>query len=245
MKAFTVIELLVAVTIIALLAGLGLPALNSALDQGKKAKEIGAAKSLITAYNTYAADNDGILMKSYDKNGTAYDNSGKLLEGEDSHEAHRWPWRLAPYFNYNFYSASHINSVKSYIENKGGLSQTYLISVIPSLGLNILCGGNDYESNRSKLAVASRAVQVAKPSMFVAFVSARSQAVGEKFEGFYYVEPPTGATRYNSRSSPKSTGYISARYKDNAVVAFLGGNVALIPYSDLVTNKTYWNIDGQ
>jgi len=244
-KAFTLLELLVVICAIGLTAALSLPAINKSLQAGRKAKEIGAIKSLITAYNTYTADNDGILLKSYDRNGTANNISGALMEGEDMHEAHRWPWRLAPYFNYGFYNTTHINDIELYIRSKGGLSQAYLVSVIPSFGLNLLCGGNDYESSKNKLTVATRAVQVAKPSLFVAFVSSRSQAIGEKFEGFYYVEPPTVNPRYSKSSSPKSTGYISARYNDKAVVAFLGGNVQVVPYSDLVTNKTYWSVEGQ
>ena len=58
MKAFTLVELLVVISIVGLLAGLGVPALNNALQAGKKAKEVSSIKSLITAYNTYSADNN-------------------------------------------------------------------------------------------------------------------------------------------------------------------------------------------
>lgn len=239
MKAFTIVELLVSITIIGLLVGLGIPALQGALKEGKKAKEIGALKGLITAYNAYSADNNGQLMKGYDLNGTAYDINGNQIGGEESHEAHRWPWRLAPYFNYSFYNTTHVNEMQSYIESQGGLSQTYLVSVIPSFGLSLYCGGNDYEGGKTKAVIATYAVQVNKPTQFIAFVSSRSMAVGKKYEGFYYVEQPKGSSKYDSKSSPKSTGYVSARYNANAIVAFLGGNVSLVKYSDLL-NTNYW-----
>lgn len=246
MKAFSLVEILVGITIVGLLAGLGLPALNSALQSGKKAKEIAALKGLISAYNMYSADNNNTLLKSYDITGTAFDINGNAIGGEDSHEAHRWPWRLAPYFNYGFYGTTHVNDVESYIKSQGGLTQTYLVSVIPSFGLSIYCGGNDYEGSKSKgMTIASNINQVAKPSQFIAFVSSRSMAIGKRYEGFYYVEQPRNSNKYDSKSNPKSTGYISARYNGNAVVGFLGGNISTIPYKDLSTNKALWSPEGQ
>jgi len=236
-KAFTLVELLVAIAIVGLLAGLGLPALSSALQAGKKAKEVAAIKSLIIAYNSYTADNNNTLMKSYDINGTANDINGNPIGGEDSHEAHRWPWRLAPYFNYGFYSTTHVNEVESYIKSQGGLSQTYLVSVIPSFGLSLYCGGNDYEG-KAQHSIATNINQVQKPSRFIAFVSSRSMAVGNRYEGFYYVDIPK-SQKYDKKGNPKSSGNISARYSEQAVVAFLGGNVQVMPYSEL-TNKILW-----
>jgi len=238
-KAFTLVELLVTLTVVGLLTCLCLPGLNNAIQNGRKAKEISALKGLVIAYNLYAADNGGQLLKSYDASGTATDINGRVLEGEDSHEAHRWPWRLAPYFNYGFYTTTHVNSMETYIKNKGGLSQTYLVSVIPSFGLSMSCGGNDYEGSKYKVSPASNIVQVAKPSQFIAFASSRSTAMNEKFEGFYYILKPSISV-WDSRSAPRSTGYISARYNKQAAVAFLGGNVSMINFSEL-TNSVYWD----
>lgn len=238
MKAFTLVELIITIAVIGLLAALTAPAINSALQAGRKAKEVGAIKGLITAYNTYSSDNNGVLLKSYDQNGTAVDENGGTMEGEDSHEAHRWPWRLAPYFNYGFYTTTHVNDMELTIKAAGGISQRYLVSVIPSFGLNIYCGGNDYEGASLKNNTANVYVQVNKPSQFVAFVSSRSAAMGKKYEGFYYVDIPR-ATKWSKDSSPKSTGYVSARYNSQAIVAFLGGNVAVMDYTEL-TKTNYW-----
>ena len=241
MKAFTLVELLIVIGIIGILAGLGIPALNQASMAGKKAADIAACKTTITAYLAYSADNEGTLLKGYDNSGTAYDANGRLMGGEDSHEAHRWPWRLAPYFDYSFFSSTHVNEVKSYIESQGGISQAYLVSVMPSIGLNAnFIGGNDYTSfsvlNRKGL-VATKLIQVSKPASTVTFVTSRSEAIGKKYRGFYYVDSPTypskWAVKYNDLGNPRTTGYVSARYNENAVVAFLDGHVSVTPYKDL------------
>jgi len=239
MKAFSVVECLVAVCIIGLLLGIGLPALNKALETGKKAKEISAIKNLITAYNLYSSDNNNFLLKSYDINGTAYDINGNQIGGEESHEAHRWPWRLAPYFNYDFYGCTLVNDAANYIKKQGGLSQTYLVSVLPSFGLNIYLGGNDYEGKQYQNKIATTLTQVTRPSQIIAFVSSRSMAVGERFEGFYYVDIPKSRSKYDPRSNPKSTGYISARYSGNAIVAFLNGNVSVLNYHHLTDSRNW------
>lgn len=247
MKAFTVVELLVVISILGVLAALGLPAFKQATDAGKKTADVAACKTVVAAYLTHAADNEGILMKGYDANGTAFDCNGRLMAGEDAHEAHRWPWRLAPYFNYGFLGGTHVNEAKTFIASQGGISQTYLVSVLPSVGLNAnFIGGNDYtsfESLNKKGLVATRLVQVPKPGNTVAFVTTRSEAVGKRYRGFYYADAPAypgrWAIKYDDLSSPKNTGYVSARYNGNAVVAFLDGHVIIMPYNQLSDMKLW------
>jgi prepilin-type N-terminal cleavage/methylation domain-containing protein/prepilin-type processing-associated H-X9-DG protein len=59
--AFSLIELLVVVAIVALLAGLAVPAVGSALESGERAKCAGHLRSLGAGINLYAADNNGRL----------------------------------------------------------------------------------------------------------------------------------------------------------------------------------------
>ena len=63
-RAFTLIELLVVIAIITILAGIAIPALNSALERAKIAKDMSNLRQIGTATQMYMNDNNGVLPGS-------------------------------------------------------------------------------------------------------------------------------------------------------------------------------------
>ena len=59
MAAFTLIELLIVITIIAVLAGIALPAYNGVKERGDQTKDLSNAKQIALALRQFAIDNNG------------------------------------------------------------------------------------------------------------------------------------------------------------------------------------------
>ena len=141
-KAFTLVELLVVIAVIGLLVGLATPVLGRARLAGQQASETAAAKSLITAYLAAAQDQNGVLLKGYDEDGAATDSHGNEFQAGSS-QASRWPWRLAPYLNYQLEGAILVNERANSLDPNDP-NQSYLVSASPSLGMNsYFVGGHE------------------------------------------------------------------------------------------------------
>ena len=136
-RAFTLIELLVVVAIIAILAGLLLPALAKAKQKGKQMSEINAGRQLMLAWQMYANDNNDNILPGYifPKGPVAYDDQNQLIDPTLPDGA-RYPWRLAPYLAGNF-RAIYVNEGREWLEQSEQLSHSsyiYNASLYPSLG---------------------------------------------------------------------------------------------------------------
>jgi prepilin-type N-terminal cleavage/methylation domain-containing protein len=83
LRAFTLVELLVVIGIIALLISILIPALSRARDQANRAKCMAHLKQLTSAWMMYANDNKGRLVRSetYPANPAAKDPGGWVWDG--------------------------------------------------------------------------------------------------------------------------------------------------------------------
>src|ERR1041385_6434333 len=64
MRGFTLIELLIVIAIIAILAGIAIPALSSAFERAKVTKDMSNLRQIGTATQVYMNDNNGVFPGS-------------------------------------------------------------------------------------------------------------------------------------------------------------------------------------
>lgn len=246
---FTLVELLCVMFVLALFVALGHGAYNRVMTASKKTAEVSAAKNLIQAYLLASQDNHGQLLKAYDLAGVAKDASGNPFAARRS-ENYRWPWRLAPYLNYQLYGSMFVNEAEAYIRSAGGMSATYYISVMPSLGLNAgFVGGHDRDEPLKALSdrqlCVQRIEQCTSPNKLIVFASAETDMMGEKYKGSYYVTSPSypdsWASNFTATSDPATRGFVDPRFSGEAIVACLAGNVESLTYEELKDMRRWAN----
>jgi len=249
-EAFTLVELLVVITILGLLAGLATPVLGRARKAGEQAAESSAAKNLITAYLAASQDRGGVLLQGYDEDGEATHANGTPFEVGSS-EATRWPWRLAPYLNYQMEGSVLVNERASAVDpmNPG---HSYLVSASPSLGMNsYFVGGHEngqpaysYSTNGTCL---TRMAQAERPSTLIVFCSARGldPSRGRNVDGYYFVTAPNSSPRwgssYNPNASARAFGNVRISHGNKAVTAQLDGSVSLLSFEELRDMRRWAN----
>src|SRR5438034_11536236 len=88
--AFTLIELLIVITIIAVLASIALPAFNGVKERGDQTKDLSNAKQIALALRQFAVDNNGNYPSK--KPSASYDDAAaaSLAAGDFSNDAYWW-----------------------------------------------------------------------------------------------------------------------------------------------------------
>lgn len=265
LRAFTLIELLVVISIISVLVSLLLPALAGARAASKQVRELSSAQQLMVAFTLYADANKGFVLPGYpprrwvDGPMPVYDQSGDRLFNE---EAQRFPWRIAPYLDYDFRGLyDDIKLLKDIRAGETeysqyGIDYRYVVSLFPALGMNVaFVGGNDKQQQFDKLFLKQfgrvyieRLDEAQRPSGLMTFCSARAEIqplapnLGRP-EGFFRVEPPHFAeaqgrlwdeTYDPAAPSPGiNSGFISLRHRGRAVVSLMDGHATTKDWTGL------------
>lgn len=252
--AFTLIELLVVIAIIAILISILLPSLGAARGLAKATRELAAAQQTMLAFQLYAQDNGGRLLTGMpdrrDVMGrhAPFDDRGDPIG--DPLIAQRYPWRLAPYFDYNFRGMyGDAKALAALRERRDDF--VYTVSLYPSLGMNVAyVGGSvnhlgDTTSQRVFGKVfLERDDQATRPTEVIAFASARFRGPGtiEELpdpEGFFRIEAPTFSSgwqdSYEDRAANPGTnsGFVSLRHGGKAVTAMLDGHAEVLGWQEL------------
>ena len=277
-EAFSLVELLVSIGVIALLIGLLVPALSQAKSSAKTARELAAGQQLMLAYTLYADDAKGQLLPGYPPDSwvsatptvgtpslTVLDDVGRPITGT---LARRYPWRIVPYMEYNFFGLYKDERVLLDYRAKSADQYQYLVSLSPSFGLNSTFVGGDANKNGfNKYALANygpfyatRNDQPQRPSSLITFASSKGPGVdGDTTEGFFRVDSPYVRTRQWSATptwntpgaSPEGYGQVSYRHQGKAAVMNFDSHAELLTYDRLddmrrwangATDKT-WTLD--
>lgn len=242
-RGFTMIELLVAVTLTCLLVGLGLAGADMAMGAARKAREISAARTLIASYLLYPQDHNGELMVGHYEGSTPNlnENDRTLPNGQrlGAAELHRYPYRLAPYFDYRTDGTILVNKNASQIESVfPGNMHLYGTTLCPALGINYYFVGGyvvDGEMVNPEETV-TRMIQAHKPSSLLVFASAFTEINGTRIDGRFGVEPPSYRSvlwDQNLRVDPRHSG--------RAVCAFLDGGVRMHTVDELRDMRLWSN----
>ena len=265
--AFTLIELLIVIAVIALMVGLLFPALRSVRQSSALIRELSTARQLMVAYRSYAYDHRGTLLPGYYsaldpgvlEPLPATNEAGipvtELVAGpEGPLTAARYPWRIAPYLDYNFQALYLDKFLQERFANDQFNEYTLLMSVFPSLGINAIFLGGDSQFAAFDLPpsidryYATRTSEVAYPPQLIVFASARfnGQAApdGRLIEGFHKLRPPntpfglaaSWPQQYSRECESADCdtgdfGYVSLRHPGrNAAVGFFDGHTGTLTY---------------
>jgi prepilin-type N-terminal cleavage/methylation domain-containing protein len=256
---FTLIELLTVVTIIGILSVIGIGVAKGALASAHKAREVNAARNLVTAFLSTATDGDGNYLPGMDMRVNASTNPVRKPDGQiitNSRTAQRYPFRLAPYLGHQFDGIVLVNRNIAKIQQAAGGSGAnydYYVSAYPALGMNIYCVGGVMRSNGT---VAFDTDCITTPSRMkrsiLAFASAGSGQGTAKIEGYCYVTPPTlssdspickqwgSSTTWSRSVDPADFGNVDFRYNGAAVCAFLDGSIKMCSAKEL-NDMRLWN----
>ena len=180
----------------------------------------------------------------------AVDRAGNPLGG---YLAKRWPYRLAPYFNYEYPGVAVVNdSLTDYRKQTTPAMAEYIASVQPSLGLNTTFVGGNYALHHGEPRIdtdaetygnfcVTRLGQAIKPGSLIVFVSAHFKTSAGSAPGaqgnFYVLSPQLFSQRWSDKFDSNAPldrfGHVHPRWNKKAVAVNLDGSSTLLGEEDL------------
>lgn len=264
-RAFTLVELLVVIGIIAVLMGILLPALGSARRSGLQTKSLNNIRQLGLGYAQYHIENRGALPFGYPPsmvNGVAI--TAQLPGGHELNwpASGRYPWRLVPYVS-DVWDVIHAHKESPPIPLASdslevARTKAYMVSMAPTYGLNAyFVGGHTgfdgfVSGGRPNFAgpAVFKANQVRNAAQLIILADATASGIpgyGQD-DGFFVVTPPRkGGIMWRAEKGKcvpalpgVAMGLPQGRYGKGPVVAFFDGHAESMTIDDL-TDMRFWS----
>lgn len=261
-SGFSLVELLVAIAIIALLGVLTSAAVSGVRENARTATELSSARQVMMAYLLYPQENGGKLLPAVPDPYTfdyasVTDSGGNSVGGLAV--VKRYPFRLRPYLG-DLAALFPGEARTLYSELTAGNRDSYQISLFPSFGLNADYVGGNYQSSYehpergiygSDLSV-TRLDQAVNPAELIVFVSTfygegdnLVTPTASSYLGFHRAQAPKGirtqwAGSY-STDYPSNKGYVHFRHDGRALAAHLDGSVGLYSPDELEDMRKWSN----
>lgn len=239
--------------VILILAVAGIGACHGVFGKRGQIREIAAGKTLITAYQTHAAENDGRYLPGMDFTVNRISFPPYNRDITIMHAANRYPFRLAPYFEYALKGTVLLENNRKAIEKMstpGTPMHDYVVSAFPTFGINYYFVGGCLTGSAASPSLVypgeclSRAAQGG--GSILVFASGGTTDGTIRMEGFNILTPPrlyaenwSGST-WVKKSDPGLYGNVDARHGGKAVCVFLDGSVKLLTIDEL-RDMRLWN----